>query len=97
MSLAIENQSVMQCTDLEWKLALSRVAPQRQRPPSVRTTDDRATPETIPPERLRLASANIRFLSALIRQLVELRNEEESDEYGTLRQAGLLLRQPASY
>ena len=32
-----------------------------------------------------IASANINYLSALIRQLEELRDEECEDEYGTLR------------
>jgi len=81
----MEKQSVPEFTELEWKLALSRVSAPRQGPPSVRTRDDRATPETIPPDRLRLASAEIKCLSAIIQQLVELRNEEETDEYGILR------------
>lgn len=72
-------------SDLEWRLALSRAARSQPKPASASTGDDRTTPESIPPERLRLASANIRYLSAIIRQLVDLRNEEESDEYGTLR------------
>jgi len=48
--------------------------------------DDRATPEEfMPPARSRLVKANIKYLSALIQQLVELRNEPERDEYGALR------------
>ena len=48
--------------------------------------DDRATPEeSIPPTGARLGTANIKYLSSLIQQLVELRNEPEQDEYGTLR------------
>lgn len=72
-------------TKLERRLALSLAAHAEQQPAPVSTTDERSTPEQIPPERLRLASANIRYLSAIIGQLVELRNQPERDEYGTLR------------
>ena len=85
MSLTMENQIVPEFTELEWRLAFSRARAPRSQPPSVRTGDDRATPNTIPPGRLRLVSAGIKYLSAIIQQLVELRNEEETDEYGTLR------------
>ena len=80
MPLTHEKQTTQEFTELEWKLAVSRFAC----PPFVRPRDDRATPEAIRPERLRLASAGIKYLSAIIRQLVELRNEAEHDEYGVL-------------
>jgi hypothetical protein len=85
MYLTMENQIVPEFTELEWRLALSRARTPKSQAPSVRTGDDRATPDTIAPERLRLASAGIKYLSAIIQQLVELRKEAESDEYGTLR------------
>ena len=80
-----ENQIASEFTELEWRLALSRVRPPKFQPPSVQTGDDRATPGTISPSRLALSSARIKYLSAIIQQLVELRNEAETDEYGTLR------------
>jgi rubrerythrin len=50
-----------------------------------RTRDERTTDQRITPGHSRIASAEIRHLSALIGQLIELRNAEESDEYGILR------------
>ncbi len=72
-------------TELEWRLALARANRSGHEVLPISNSDDRSTPEAIPPERLRLASANIRYLSAIIRQLVELLNGPERDEYGTLR------------
>jgi hypothetical protein len=87
MSATLDKQAVSELTELDWTLALSHAVHSRQQHAPLPARDvDRATPATIPSERLRLASANIRYLSAIIRQLVELRNEtEENDEYGTLR------------
>lgn len=47
--------------------------------------DPRITPDPVSPERLRIADAEISYLSPIIRQLVELWNGPESDEYGVLR------------
>jgi len=66
MSLTMENQIVPEFTELEWRLAFSRARTPKSQAPSVRTADDRATPDTIAPERLRLASAGIKYLSAII-------------------------------
>jgi hypothetical protein len=85
MASTIEMQAAPEFEELEWKFALARAIHSQRQPATVSMTDDRSTPATIPPERLRLASADIHDLSAMIRQLVELRQEEESDEYGTLR------------
>jgi hypothetical protein len=89
MPPSIAEQALPEFTELEYEFALARAARSRQQATPVPARDDRATPETIPPERLRLASANITHLSAIIRQLVELRSEEETDEYGTLRPSRL--------
>lgn len=78
MHVGIDERTVPEIP--EWELTYASVL----RPKS-QSTDDRTTPTVIGPTRQQLASANIRYLSAIIRQLVELRNEEESDEYGTLR------------
>ena len=85
MPLTMQNQIAPEFTELELRLAFSRARAPKFQPPSVRTRDDRATPDTIAPGRLLLASAGIKYLSAIIQQLVELRKEEENDEYGTLR------------
>jgi hypothetical protein len=85
MPSTMENRIVPEITELEWRLAVSRTRALRSQPSSVRTGDDRATPETIAPGRLRLASAGIKYLSAIVQQLVELREEEGADEYGDLR------------
>jgi hypothetical protein len=50
--------------------------------------DDRSTPP-IPPERWKLANADIKFLSDIIKQLVELREEEPEDDFGELRPSKL--------
>src|SRR6476661_5489220 len=48
--------------------------------------DDRATPDdSVDAWPAKLPTANIKFLSSLVQQLVELRNAPEKDEYGTLR------------
>ncbi len=75
MPPAIEKQAGPEFSDLEWRFALLRACSLKQAY-SGRCSDERSTPEPIPPERLRLASAEIRHLSAIVRQLVELRNEE---------------------
>jgi hypothetical protein len=85
MPLTMENRIVPEITELEWRLAVSRARALRSQPSSVRTGDDHATPDTIAPGRLRLASAGIKYLSAIVRQLVDLREEEATDEYGALR------------
>jgi hypothetical protein len=85
MSGIADIQSLPVLSSVEWRWAMRRALPHVVQPPLLRVRDERITPEAIAPERLRLASAGIRWLSAIIRQLVELRNEEESDEYGALR------------
>ena len=53
MASTIEEQTDPEFTELEWKLAFSRgPAHSPQQPTPVPTSDDRATPESIPPERL---------------------------------------------
>jgi hypothetical protein len=76
---------VPEINELEWKLALFQVARTLPKESSFRKRDERATDPPITPERHRLVSADIRHLSSLIGQLVELRMAEESDEYGILQ------------
>ena len=85
MASVISKESTPDFSELERRLALSRAGRTKQYFEPVSDGDDRSTPEPIRPERLGLASAGIRHLSAIIRQLDELLNEPESDEYGTLR------------
>ena len=85
MPATIEEQASPRFSESEFTYEVVRAAYSRQRPTPVLTRKDDATPKAIPPERLGIASANIRYLSAIIKQLVELRNEAETDEYGTLR------------
>lgn len=47
--------------------------------------DPLATPEPVSPEREKIADAGISYLSPIVRQLVELWNGPEFDEYGVLR------------
>ena len=47
--------------------------------------DPRVTPDIVSPERLQLADAGILHLSPIVRQLVELWEEPEEDDYGRLR------------
>lgn len=85
MPSTLSRNSAPGATELERRLALSRAAQAIRRSEPDLTEDDRTTPEPVPPERLRLISAKIQHLSAIISQLVELRNEEECDQYGVLR------------
>jgi hypothetical protein len=71
--------------ELDRKLAYASAAHTPQPPEPIVTNDDRVTPELVSRERQQMASAGIRYLSAIIKQLVELRNDEEADEYGVLR------------
>jgi hypothetical protein len=69
-------------TERDSKLAFACARKQTRVP----IEDDRTTSvPASPPERLPLASANIRFLSSIIAQLNELLSEQEDDDYGTLR------------
>jgi hypothetical protein len=85
MPRVLENQSALEIREAEFRLAFSQARVPKSRSYSIRTEDDGATPETIPLSRLHLASAGIKYLSAIIQQLVELRNDDETDEYGDLR------------
>jgi hypothetical protein len=85
MNVGCEEQALPQWSDSELKLALSRIATKPSRAAYPGMQDDRVTPPIIRAERLHLASANIRYLSDIVRQLIELRHEAESDEYGALR------------
>lgn len=69
--------------ELDLELARARFA--RAWSLETRRTDERVVDRPITPGHSRIASAEIKHLSALIGQLVELRQAEESDEYGTLR------------
>jgi hypothetical protein len=85
MMINVNERAVREIGDLDWKLALSQVSLPSSKARFIRREDQSAIPEAIPPERLKLASADIKYLSALVRQLVELREEAEADEYGTLQ------------
>lgn len=82
MSLTCDDRTVPEISELDWNFAVSQVrasfAPSRQQ-------DERATPEPVSPQRARLVRAGIKHLSILLRQLLDLRNEAEVDEYGVLR------------
>jgi hypothetical protein len=85
MTIAFEEQTLPEWTESELGLALAQVV---ANPPirfALGLKDNRKTPPVIPAERLRLASAGIKYLSDIVQQLLELRNEAESDEFGTLR------------
>lgn len=81
MPVTIAIESNWQPTELEWKLAYYQATDIGVH----QKNDGRATPPAIPEGRVKVASANIKYLSAIMQQLVELRNEAESDELGTLR------------
>lgn len=72
-------------SELDWRLALSRAARASHWREPTTVGDDRTTPASVSRERLQMASAGIQYLSSIIKQLVELRNDEEADEYGVLR------------
>ena len=77
-----DEKAVPKINELAWELVISQAISSL---PAPRKRDDRTIPEAIPLERLNLARAGIKHLSSLIQQLVELRNDEENDEYGSLR------------
>ncbi len=70
-------------TELAW--AASNVASHISREDFNAYTDWRSTPPAITPERLRLESADIRYLSDVISKLNELRKETERDSEGVLQ------------
>lgn len=75
--------SASETTELDRRIIQSLV--DRWLQPELAIQDDRTTPESISPQRWHLVAADIRYLSAIIGQLVQLRQEAEKDEYGTLR------------
>jgi hypothetical protein len=75
-----DEKAVREISGLELKLAFTQAMLAQHR-----EQDDRATPESIPPGRLSLATANIKYLSSLIQQIVQLHHAEEADEFGILR------------
>jgi hypothetical protein len=70
---------------LEVRSAYAQAQELSSRPLTVEAGDDRATPASVPPERLQLMKAEIRHLSAIMTQLVTLWHGEDHDEYGRLR------------
>jgi hypothetical protein len=87
MPCTINRLPLLQTTEPQWKVALWEAARAQRRLDLIRESDARSTPQEpeISPQRQQLASANIKFLSGIIQQLVALREEEETDEYGSLR------------
>lgn len=82
MPSIIEENEDISTQGIEWGMYESEILWAAQR--TSRPVDKRTT-SSISSERFGLALANIRYLSDVIRQLIELREAEESDEYGTLR------------
>ncbi len=76
-----EARAVRQLNEPEWRFAISQA---HFSSGGVIEPDERATPEPLP-ARHNLVSAKLQFLSPLLSQLDRLRNESETDEYGTLR------------
>ena len=85
MAPVIEKETGPTITELELRLARLSAAQSPQLHSPVADSDARATPAHVPQGRWKLASANIRHLSQIIGQLVELLQEPETDEYGVLR------------
>lgn len=83
--IGMSEKAVPVINELEWRLAFTQAASVLPQESWYRKKDERATDPPIAPERLYLASADIRHLSSLIGQLVELRTTQEADEYGVLR------------
>lgn len=85
MKIASPGETRTTITPSEVRLARIIAAFCESIPASTISTVRRETPEQIPAERLKLVSADIRFLSQIVGQLTELRQAPEEDEYGTLR------------
>lgn len=87
MRTSVVEKSVPELSDIEWRSALVRASRSLSPPPSLRVADSRVTadPATVSSERRQLASAEIRDLSGILKQLVELLSQPERDEYGQLR------------
>jgi len=85
MAPVIEKETGPTITELELRLARLSAAQSPQLHSPVSDRDDRTTPADVPQERWKLATANIRHLSWIIGQLVELMKEPETDDYGILR------------
>src|SRR5947209_2582338 len=83
--IVMSEKAVPEISELDWRLAFTRAARALPNESWYRKRDERASDPLVSPERLKLCSADIRHLSALIGQLMELRTAEESDEYGILR------------
>jgi hypothetical protein len=83
--IGTSEKAVPEISDLEWRLAYSQAARMIPKEIWYRKRDERAIAGQIPLERWKLVSANIKHLSSLIGQLVELRNADDTDEYGLLR------------
>ncbi|MBU4272740.1 MAG: hypothetical protein KKE86_01490 [Planctomycetes bacterium] len=78
MPPVIDERSVYQPNkaelQLEWACAVK-----------TQNKDSLSTPEPISPGRMQIADAGILYLSPILRQLYELRNGPESDDYGRLQ------------
>ena len=82
---AIKNQnSVVPATRWELKMAQSQAFRLMESQCPAHLPDDLSTPE-IPETTGKVASAGIKYLSALFGQLIELRKQDEFDEYGASR------------
>ena len=85
MPVTTDERTVRQPRRAELQTALRRAITAFEDQGVAENEDPRATPDTIPPERLRLANAGFLHLSPIVRQLVDLWKEPEKDDYGRLR------------
>jgi hypothetical protein len=78
-------KAVPEISEIEWRMACALAVKKVPGAKWYKKKDDRATDPSITPEHLNLVSAEIRYLSAVIAQLNELRSLNEKDEFGVLR------------
>ena len=84
MATATLGRAVPEISEIEFRLACAEASKQPSPVPSIKTAEDKAT---VPVSQtwLKLVSADIKHLSEILAQLVELRRGPERDEYGVLR------------
>lgn len=96
MATLFDERTTRQPSKAELQFARARALQAVTESPSIDEEDQRATTDGIPPERLMLARAGIRHLSAIVLELVELREGPERDEHGVLRPTSYAFEETSS-
>lgn len=84
MPTATLEREVPSVSEIEWRLARVKASREPVEAGSIRAADN-STTDAVSPAWNRLVAADIKHLSSILGQLLELRSGAEQDEYGVLR------------